>query len=423
MPELWRKKEIGQDCPPLNHSQPLLFHLQDMTMTHHLNKREPQKADIVLAGAGLAGLTLAVQLANHPYFEQQQVLIVERDTKTSNDRTWCFWARDSEPIPPVVYKSWDFADFYTDSGKKLPLAMNGYKYHMVRGQDFYAWAKTELSRHPNIRWVAADIESIDADQGIVRTYTADYQGVWVFNSAIRPDFNQPGFTSLLQHFKGWIIETADDQFNPETVTLMDYRIEQAGETRFVYVLPISARKALVEFTIFSKHLLPDADYDKALQHYIQHQLGIAAFRVAEEEFGVIPMADTPVTQVDGKVIHIGTAGGFVKGSSGYAFKRTQRKLAEFVAAWSKNNVPNPALMRSDWRFRFYDSVMLRVLRENAVPGSAFFTSLFQKLPASLVFQFLDEDTTFAGDLRLMTAPPTWPFFMTALKQIPQYPKL
>lgn len=415
--------EAAPNCSKLNHSAWWLFHHDHLNMTNHSIKKALEKADIVIAGAGLAGLTLAVQLAQNPYFDQKKVVLVERDTKTGNDRTWCFWARDNEVIPPVVFKSWDFADFYTESGQKLALAMNGFKYHMVRGQDFYAWAKLELSRHPNIQWVAADIESMDAEQGIVRTYAADYQGEWVFNSAIRPDFNQPGFTSLLQHFKGWIIETEADQFNPETVTLMDYRIEQAGETRFVYVLPISRRKALVEFTIFSKHLLPDPDYDEALRHYIQHQLGIAAFRVAEEEFGVIPMADTPTRQVNGKVINIGTAGGFVKGSSGYAFKRTQRKLTDFVADWSKNGRPNPALMRSSWRFRFYDSIMLRVLRENSVPGSAFFSSLFQKLPASLVFQFLDEDTTFAGDVQLMTAPPTWPFFFTALKQIPQYPKL
>ena len=118
-----------------------------------------------------------------------------------------------------------------------------------------------------------------------------------------------------------------------------------------------------------------------------------------------------------------TAGGFVKASSGYAFKRTQRKIRALVDVWEKNGIPDPAVLRSSWRYRFYDSVMLRVLRENAVSGEAFFSGLFRKLPADLVFRFLDEDTTFADDVQLLSAPPTWPFLKTALKQIPVFHEL
>jgi lycopene beta-cyclase len=82
------------------------------------------------------------------------------------------------------------------------------------------------------------------------------------------------------------------------------------------------------------------------------------------------------------------------------------------------------LLRSNWRYRFYDSVMLRVLKENAVSGKDIFIGLFQKLPAPLVLRFLDEDSIFADDIQLLSAPPTWPFFFkTALKQIPVFPKL
>jgi lycopene beta-cyclase len=181
---------------------------------------------------------------------------------------------------------------------------------------------------------------------------------------------------------------------------------------------------LVEFTVFSPALCEADEYDAELNHYVRDFLKIKEFRVLETEFGVIPMSDFPLSPIaEGRVVNIGTAGGFVKASSGYAFKRTQRKLRLFAAHWEKTGAPHPALLRSKWRYRFYDSVMLRVLRENAVSGKDFFTGLFQKLPAPLVFRFLDEDSTFADDIQLLSAPPTWPFFKKALRQMPVLSKI
>lgn len=199
---------------------------------------------------------------------------------------------------------------------------------------------------------------------------------------------------------------------------MDYRLEQHGETRFVYVLPFSETRALVEFTVFSPALCPAEEYDAELRRYIADVLKIKTYAVEEEEFGVIPMTDLPLSpRGEGRVINIGTAGGFVKASSGYAFLRTQRKLRAFVDAWEKSGLPNPSLLQSSRGFRALDSIMLRVLREGSVSGKEFFSLLFQKLPAPLVFRFLDEDASLAEVLRVLAAPPTWPFFKTAWRQM------
>jgi len=404
--------------------------------------------DIILAGSGLSGLTLALELSRRPFFQDKKILLLDRDEKMKNDRTWCFWATDDEMknLPPVVFNSWDKCLFF---GEKFESALDiaSYRYRMVRGLDYYNWAKSELAKKPNIQRITANIASIDAKSGTVKTERGDFTADWVFNSAftkipLLPEASslyanpplsnhqrttnnkQRNFTFLLQHFKGWLIKTPAPAFDTTVMTFMDYRLEQKGETRFVYVLPFSENRALVEFTVFSPSLCPAEEYDAELRRYIREHLKIKEFQIEEEEFGVIPMSDFPLSPtLEGRVINIGTAGGFVKASSGYAFKRTQRKLRLFANDWEKTGQPNPALLRSEWRYRFYDSVMLRVLKENAVSGKDFFTGLFQKLPASLVFRFLDEDSTFADDIQLLSAPPTWPFFKTALKQIPVFPKL
>ncbi len=406
-----------------------------------------EKHDIILAGAGLAGLTLALECACRPFFQNKKILLLDRDEKTKNDRTWCFWATDEEMqhLPPVVFKTWNQCLFF---GGNFEAALNiaPYRYRMVRGADFYRWAKSELSKSPNVQRVTANISSLDAESGAVKTDMGDFSGEWIFNSALtkipllpkannlypNPPLTPPSnfqfpisnFTFLLQHFKGWLIETPAPAFNPDVMTFMDYRLEQKSETRFVYVLPFSENRALVEFTVFSPALCEAEEYDAELNRYAREFLKIKEFRILETEFGVIPMSDFPLSPVaEGRVVNIGTAGGFVKASSGYAFKRTQRKLRLFAENWEKTGAPHPALLHSKWRFRFYDSVMLRVLKENALSGKDFFTGLFQKLPASLVFRFLDENSTFADDFQLLSAPPTWPFFKTALKQIPLFPKL
>jgi lycopene beta-cyclase len=386
-----------------------------------------QKTDIVIAGAGLAGLTMAVEMAARPFFDQFRIVILERDEKAVNDRTWCFWATPDEPLPPVISRSWPGAHFFGINGFERRLGIHPYTYNMVRSADFYGWAKSVIQRKSNMEWIETTISSIDCDAGRVHTGKGIFEATFVFNSAFRDFLDQKSedtrFTRLLQHFKGWIIETDTPSFDPDAVTFMDYRIDQGGDTRFVYVLPFSDRKALVEYTVFSPELLPDEVYDRELSDYIGNRLNIREYKIEETEFGVIPMTDLPVKNREGRTFHIGTAGGFVKGSSGYAFKRTQRKTVDFLNGWVSSGAPDASLLRSKWRYRFYDSVLLRVLKNGLVPGSRFFTLLFNKLPATLVFSFLDEDTTFAEDVRLLSAPPTLPFTYAAFLQMPAFREL
>lgn len=397
-------------------------------------------ADIVLAGGGLAGLTLAVELAKRPFFQEKSMILLDRDAKQNNDRTWCFWAEPQEILPPIVFKTWDKCLFYGENGEKS-LQMNGYRYYMVRGVDFYRWAGEQLARRPNLRRVQTNIRRLDTRAGEAHTDAGVFSADFLFNSAFTPApllpsadalypapplstapgavGQSPVFSWLLQHFCGWIIRTTEAVFDPQTATLMDFRIEQKGETRFVYVLPFSETEALVEFTVFSPALCTKEEYDEEIKKYIHIFLKINTFEIVEREFGVIPMTDYGFRpNHEGRTTHIGSAGGFVKGSSGYAFKRTQRRLRQFAADWEKNGKPAPEMLRSAYRFRLYDSILLRVLNAGIMPGKAVFSHLFGKLPAHEVFRFLDEDSTFAQDWRVLNAPPSLPFMKAVFMQFP-----
>ena len=400
--------------------------------------------DIILAGGGLSGLTLAVELCRREAFSGKDILIIDRDQKLKNDRTWCFWATDAEYLPPVVFKTWDYCQFFSPGfGKRLDIAP--YRYRMVRGVDYYQWAREKITQNPNVEILHASISELDCENGQVMTSEGTFSAPVVFNSALtkvpvlpnaRPDYPRPplsvlskrsksgGSTHLLQHFKGWVVKSPKPVFDPEVMTFMDFRIDQLGETRFVYVLPFSETQALVEFTVFSPDLLPKPEYDQALTQYLSERLDIKEFTIEEEEFGVIPMTDFPFpTKREGKTIHIGTAGGFVKPSSGYAFKRTLRKVRNFVDHWEKTGAPDPGVLPSPKVFRVMDSILLRVLKSNNQLGSVVFSSLFKNLPPQLVLRFLDEDSSLLENLRLVNVPPSGPFIKAFVQQLPYLSKI
>jgi lycopene beta-cyclase len=61
---------------------------------------------------------------------------------------------------------------------------------------------------------------------------------------------------LLQHFKGWVIETAKPAFDPSQAIFMDFRVSQQNGTTFIYLMPTSSTTALVEYTLFTEKVLP-----------------------------------------------------------------------------------------------------------------------------------------------------------------------
>jgi lycopene beta-cyclase len=398
-----------------------------------------------LAGAGLSGLSLALELAKRPVFQSKKILLLDRDAKHKNDRTWCFWATDGTNLPPVVCKSWDYCRFYAPNFEKT-MEIKPFRYHMVRGIDFYTWALRELDKYANVSRVQTNISRIDAKNGVVYSGVGSFSAALVFNSAFthtpimpkpspgypqspfsntnrptnpKPEMDYGPLVRLLQHFKGWMIKTKPGTFDPGVMTFMDFRIEQQGETRFVYVLPLSDTTALIEFTVFSPVLLSAETYDLELRNYLSTFLNIRDYEIEEEEFGVIPMTNLPFpSRQEGCMINIGTAGGFVKASSGYAFKRTLQKTARFVDAWEQTGSPDPSLLQSPWAFRAFDCIFLQVLQNQNALGKEVFTRLFKKLPPALVLRFLDEDSTFTENIRLVSAPPALPFLRAFIQQLP-----
>jgi lycopene beta-cyclase len=295
---------------------------------------------------------------------------------------------------------------------------------MIRGIDFYTHCLALAQSHPNIEFRVADIKSIRSGNGRVSVQLADgteehFDNATGFNSVPPVLPLQKGDIRLLQHFKGWVIETEEPRFETDKATLMDFRITQEAGTSFVYVLPVSERKALVEYTLFTESLLPRERYDEALQDYCKRFLNISQYRVLEEEFGIIPMTNQPFPRLKDGIIQLGTAGGQTKASSGYTFQFIQKQSARLAEALRKGD--EKLSVKSDpWRFRFYDDTLLYVLHHRLYPGDQVFTRLFARNPAKRVLRFLDNESSPGEELRLLASLPTMPFLKAAIKKRRSY---
>jgi lycopene beta-cyclase len=377
-----------------------------------------KKYDFIFAGGGAAGLSLAYHLMRSSQ-RDRSMLIVDRDPKTTNDRTWCFWSRRPTHFSDIYYRSWQKIGLTTENSQ-VELEIAPYRYNMIRGLDFYQFTHSELEVRPNIDFITASIDQvIDAPGSVLisaggTTYEAD----WLFDSRFRLEDVQKNplrYHYLQQHFLGWEIETSQDVFDPSLPILFDFRTPQQGNMRFIYILPFDTRHALVEYTLFSADLLPQAEYENALKKYLTDTLHLRDYSIFAVEKASIPMTDHPLPRRNGpRILNIGTRGGRVKPSSGYAFLRIQNDSAAIVRSLEKFghpfSIPTPPS-----RYRLFDSIFLNILQRRGDLGLKVFTQLFLKNPVQRIFSFLDESGDLLDNLRLIATMPTQPFLAAWLK--------
>jgi lycopene beta-cyclase len=372
--------------------------------------RVENRFDYIIAGGGMAWLSLAFYL-NESRLRDKKILIIDRDAKIENDHTWCFWEKKNGAFEEIIFRKWRKIRFHGTRDFSEILDLGEYEYKMIRAADFYKFVLEKLKKNPNFMFLQAEIEQIEGE--IVKTKSGEFRAEeFIFDSFTRKTYDNPKYQNLRQHFHGWLIETPDEIFNPNAPTLFDFRVEQKSECRFVYILPFSEKKALIEFTIFSDNLLKKNEYETNLKKYIAEILKAENYKILETEAGAIPMSDEPHDEFPSrKIIRIGTSGGYVKPSTGYSFQRTQCRLKKLVQDL-ENQIPNPKSQTPNWK-SYLDSVLLNVLLTKKHPADDVFTALFAKNKTEQVLKFLDEDTSFAEDLQIMKTVPINAFVKAA----------
>lgn len=386
----------------------------------------PWDADVAVIGAGAAGLSLALDLVQTSPGGRAAptVIVVEAPPGPlrSPARTWCYWEAGSGPYDSLLSGSWDRLRVYGPDGAVIDRSLGPLRYKMLRSDRFEA-AMTDRLGMFGVGLRRMSVESAcDDDAGAV-VHGHDAWGVpsvlrsgLVFDS--RPPRRLPAArTTLLQHFRGWFVRTAVPAFDPGVATLMDFRLPQpACGPAFGYVLPLGRHEALVEYTEFSRDVLDDTAYERALGHYCTSVLGLNDYTVVERERGVIPMSDGRFPRSTGRRVHlIGAAGGATRPSTGYTFAAIQRQSRQLAAAVRAGRSPARTPPVHGPRARAMDAVLLRALDTGRIDGGAFFAHLFSCVPAERVLRFMDGATSPWEDLEIGLRTPVRPMLRSLLE--------
>ena len=373
------------------------------------------KADIIIAGGGASGLSLACRLVDSIELKDKNIIIIDKDLKSTNDRTWCFWEKDESYFESIIFHKWQNLRIDGD-GEILTRNIKPYSYKMLRAKDFYRFAKDKIGNKKNIKWVHADITKIFTENNVAHVVTneGEFTAAWCFSSIPYQKIDKINNLYLDQHFKGWFIKTKKPTFNSTEAHFMDFRTPQKDETRFLYVLPYNENEALVEIAIFSRIHLLENQYQSILEVYLENHWNLKRedYVINHEEYGNIPMTDASIKKVDGRTIYIGMAGGDTRSSTGYTFINIQRRVERIVKALELGGNPGETLRFN--RFSWYDKVLLRVLEEKTYPGEQLFMRLFKKNPIQRILAFLQGESRIFMEIKVMQTAPLKEFISSAI---------
>jgi len=380
----------------------------DPSLSHHY--------DIVVCGLGVAACLLIRELARVEQLEHHSILIIE-PSSSHTSKSICFWAH---PDDSIVADNFDIIARTWSRIQVPPLSVEvvePLRYYQFHSHQLYL-STLRLCQLHGVKIVQGFVDSLQSsdDKVQIHSTTGIFWAHKVFDSRyIASDSTSDDSMELLQTFYGAFVELEQPLFDEDTVTLMDFSVRQDGATQFMYVLPDSPTRALVEFTRFGTEPI---DVDKAKQYidsYIQDKWG--EYQTLDSEQGRIPMAfPSERLQIEG-VTYIGTRGGAVKPSTGYAFQTMFQHAKDMCKNIGINRMVQIKVLK---RFQFYDRLLIDILIHRPNLGVPIFRRLFETQRVSTVFTFLQQQTTLWQEAKIFMGLQWRPFLGSLFKYIRSY---
>jgi len=212
---------------------------------------------------------------------------------------------------------------------------------------------------------------------------------------------------LIQHFFGINITVADNTFDEKKLTLM-YFTEENDVLHFIYVLPFSHNKALVESTVFSKETFHSSWYREKINHYLKIN-NIIEYEENGTEKGIIPMFFSEEKKSTySNIINIGIRGGACKPSTGYAFSFLIKQI-QLLKNSKKNYVNIHKFLE-----RKMDKIFINFLKNNNENGQSFI-KLASNLNGNEFQSFMMGESNLLTKLKIIKSMPKLQFLKAVFK--------
>jgi len=361
---------------------------------------------LIIVGGGLAGSLAALAIAERR--PDVPLLLVEAETSFGGNHVWSYFDGDVEgdelalvnAMKPIRWPS----HMVRFPGRTRAL---GFGYNSVHSSALDALVRERLDAsqyklNTAVTALAADGITLADGTRIAAAGVIDARG---------PDGPMPGFELAWQKFLG--VEYDAPGHGLSAPIIMDATVDQAEGYRFVYSLPFSPDRLLVEDTYYTNGAALDTvALGKRIADYVAAQGWIG--KPVRQETGVLPILlggdpDTFWPAAD-PIARLGLKGGFFHPTTGYSLPQA---TANAIALAKLPDLGGPAIATwtrarfvDHWRGGGFYRLLNRLLFRAAQPEERVkvFTH-FYRLNEALVSRFYAGRLTAPDKLRILTGKP------------------
>lgn len=364
--------------------------------------------DVIIAGGGLAGGLIALRLkAAHPGI---RVLILEQGDRLGGVHTWSCFETDLAPatrawLEPLFAHRW--ASYEVRFPKHRRTVETAYR--SIPSERFAEVVSAALG--PDA-WTGVGVAEI-ADDHVRLT-----DGRRLYAPAVIDARGPTGAGPLVlgwQKFVGQEVELEA----PHGLTgpiVMDATVDQLDGYRFLYSLPFSPTRLLIEDTRYSDGEALDRETIRGdIAAYAARQ-GWKVARVVREEDGVLPIAlggDIEAWWKATPTAAVGLRAALFHPVTGYSLPDAAR-LAEAIGSLRRLDtemvrIAAESFSKGRWFARGYYRMLNRMLFRACAPEKRYVVlERFYRLPKPLIERFYAGEATFADKARILVGKPPVP---------------
>ena len=92
-------------------------------------------------------------------FADKKILLVDKEKKNKNDRTWCFWETKPGLFEEIVFRRWEKASVHAE-GFSRSMELLPYQYKLIKGIDFYNYCFKLISEQKNIYVLKGEVKEV-----------------------------------------------------------------------------------------------------------------------------------------------------------------------------------------------------------------------------------------------------------------------
>jgi lycopene beta-cyclase len=361
------------------------------------------ETDYVILGGGLAGGLTALALCNAG--RGARVLLVERDARLGGNHTWSFHDTDLDDdqrrvVSPLVAHRWPRHEVrFPERTRTIPTG-----YATFSGSDLSGAVTERLHAAGGRVLLNAPVAVTSGGFTLSDGRRLNAQVVLDARGA-QPSAR--GVSVAFQKFVGLEVELGAD--GPWSVpVVMDATVPQVGGYRFIYVLPFTRRRVLIEDTIYGDDAELDlADAESRVWTYAREH-GATIQRVVRREVGVLPLPLSPLPAVETAGVAIGYRGGFFHPVTGYSLPLAARVATAVASARAPADVPAAvAAIARDLQSQHRFHRLLNRLLFQAMPPAARWHALerFYRLPDATIARFYASRNTLWDRVRVLAGRP------------------